>query len=40
MRLYSDGKGTWMCSDKHLTEVQVAQVKYKKRKDYEREERE
>jgi hypothetical protein len=41
MRVYKDtGMGTWMCSDKHLTEVQVFQVGYKKEKDYERKERE
>jgi hypothetical protein len=41
MRLYTlTGKGTWLCSDKHLTEVQVFQVGYKKKKDYERKERE
>ena len=39
MRLYSStGIGSWMCSDKHITEVQVYQVGYKKKKDYEREE--
>ncbi len=41
LRLYAkSGKGTWMCSKKHLTEVQIFQVGYKKKKDYEREERE
>jgi hypothetical protein len=41
MRFYKDtGKGSWMCKNKHLTEVQVCQVGYKKKRDYEREERE
>lgn len=40
LRLYSQtGRGTWLCSQKHLTEVQVFQVGYKKKKDYERKER-
>ena len=39
IRIYSEtGLGSWMCSEKHLTEVQVFQVGYKKKKDYEREE--
>jgi len=37
IRIYSDtGMGSWMCSDKHLSEVQVYQVGYKKKKNYER----
>jgi hypothetical protein len=41
LRLYpKTGMGTWMCSDKHITEVQIYQVGYKKKKDYERKERE
>jgi hypothetical protein len=41
MRMYPEtGEGTWMCSDKHLTKVQIAQTRYKKKKDYERKERE
>ena len=39
MRVYNTGMGSWMCSDKHLSEVQVFQVGYKKKKDYERKER-
>jgi len=39
MRIYTNtGIGSWMCLDKHITEVQVYQVGYKKKKDYEREE--
>ncbi len=39
IRIYAKtGMGTWMCSKKHLTEVQVFQVGYKKKRDYEREE--
>lgn len=39
LRVYTaTGMGTWLCSKKHLTEVQVYQVGYKKKKDYEREE--
>jgi hypothetical protein len=39
IRIYTNtGMGTWLCSKKHLTEVQVYQVGYKKKKDYEREE--
>ena len=41
IRIYTNtGMGIWMCSNKHLSEVQVYQVGYKKKKDYEREERE
>ena len=41
IRIYpKTGMGTWMCQSKHLTEVQVFQVGYKKKKDYERKERE
>ncbi len=37
IRIYgSTGMGSWMCSDKHITEVEVFQVGYKKKKDYER----
>lgn len=40
IRIYSStGKGTWLCSNKHLSEVEVFQVGYKKKKDYERKER-
>jgi hypothetical protein len=39
IRVYSEtGMGSWMCSEKHLSEVQVCKVGYKKKKDYEREE--
>lgn len=38
IRIYQNGLGTWMCSQKHLTEVEVFQVGYKKKRDYEREE--
>ena len=39
IRIYSEtGMGSWMYSEKHLSEVQVFQVGYKKKKDYEREE--
>jgi hypothetical protein len=39
IRIYTEtGMGSWMCSDKHLSEVQVYQIGYKKKKDYEREE--
>ena len=41
IRVYKKtGMGTWLCSKKHLTEVQIFQVGYKKKKDYERKERE
>ena len=37
MRVYSrTGMATWMCSQKHLSEIQLFQVGYKKKKDYER----
>lgn len=37
IRIYFDtGMGSWMCSQKHISQVQVFQVGYKKRKDYER----
>lgn len=40
IRLYpANGMASWMCSDKHLSEVQLFQVGYKKKKDYERKER-
>ena len=40
IRIYpSTGIGTWMCSNKHLSRVQVYQIGYKKKKDYERKER-
>lgn len=40
MRVYSDtGIATWMCSQKHLSKTQLYVVGYKKKKDYEREER-
>ena len=38
MRVYlQTGMASWMCSDKHLSEVQLFQVGYKKKKAYERE---
>jgi hypothetical protein len=41
MRFYKDtGIATLMCSQKHISKIQLCQVKYKKKKDYEREERE
>lgn len=40
MRVYSStGIGSWMCSDKHLSKVQIYTVGYKKKSDYEREKR-
>ncbi len=37
IRIYPEtGMGSWMCPEKHLSEVQVYQVGYKKKKDYER----
>jgi hypothetical protein len=40
MRVYLDtGIASWMCSNKHLSKIQLFQVKYKKKKDYEREKR-
>jgi len=37
MRVYREtGMATWMCSDKHLSRVELFQVGYKKKKDYER----
>lgn len=40
IRLYAEtGMATWMCSEKHLSEVKLFHVGYKKKKDYEREER-
>jgi hypothetical protein len=40
LRLYKDtGMVSWMCSDKHLTEVKLYHIGYKKKRDYEREER-
>ena len=39
-RVYLDnGKATWMCINKHLSEIKLFQVGYKKKRDYEREER-
>ena len=41
LRLYAQtGMASWMCVDKHLSEVQLYHVGYKKKKDYERENRE
>jgi len=38
VRVYMDtGKATWMCSEKHLSEIKLFQVGYKKKRDYERE---
>jgi len=40
VRVYMDtGKATWMCSQKHLSEITLFQVGYKKKRDYEREKR-
>jgi hypothetical protein len=40
VRVYFDtGKATWMCTNKHLSEIKLFQVGYKKKRDYEREER-
>ena len=40
MRLYREtGIATWMCTQKHLSRVQLFFVGYKKKKDYEREKR-
>jgi hypothetical protein len=40
VRVYLDtGKATWMCSNKHLSEIKLFQVGYKKKRDYEREKR-
>lgn len=37
IRVYPEtGISTWMCSQKHLSQVQLYQVGYKKKKDYER----
>ncbi|MFN7583801.1 MAG: hypothetical protein ACK5P0_00425 [bacterium] len=39
IRVYlATGMASWMCSDKHLSEVQLFKVGYKKRKVNEREE--
>lgn len=36
IRFYKDtGMATWMCSEKHLSEVQLCKVGYKKPKKYE-----
>ena len=41
IRVYpSTGMSSWMCSKKHLSETQLYQVGYKKKKDYDRKERE
>ena len=41
LRVYPEtGQSTWMCSKKHLSKTQLYQVGYKKKKDYERKERE
>lgn len=41
IRIYPEtGMGSWMCPDKHLSEVQVFKVGYKKKKEHERKERE
>lgn len=40
IRFYKDtGMSSWMCSQKHLSQVQICHIGYKKKKDYEREER-
>jgi hypothetical protein len=40
IRVYSDtGMASWMCPEKHLSKVELFHVGYKKKKDYEREER-
>ena len=39
-RVYSEtGQATWMCTNKHLSKCQLYTVGYKKKRDYEREER-
>jgi hypothetical protein len=36
MRVYaSSGMGSWMCADKHLSEVELFKVGYKKKKIHE-----
>jgi len=36
MRVYaSNGMGSWMCPDKHLSEVELFKVGYKKKKTHE-----
>ena len=38
MRFYKDtGMASWMCKDKHLSEVEICHIGYKKKRDYERE---
>ena len=40
MRVYLDtGMVSWMCSNKHLSQIKLFQVGYKKKRDYEREKR-
>jgi hypothetical protein len=40
-RVYPDtGESTWLCSKKHLSKCQLYIVGYKKKRDYERKERE
>jgi hypothetical protein len=40
IRFYTKtGMATWMCSDKHLSEVQLCKVGYKQKRTNEREER-
>jgi hypothetical protein len=41
IRIYmSTGMSSWMCSKKHLSEVELFKVGYKKKKGHERKERE
>ena len=38
VRVYFEtGKASWMCSNKHVSQIKLFQVGYKKKKDYERE---
>lgn len=38
MRLYAEtGMASWMCPNKHLSQIELFRTKYMKRKDYERE---
>ncbi len=38
IRFYKDtGMASWMCSKKHLSEVQICHIGYKKKRHYERE---
>lgn len=38
LRVYSEtGMSSWMCSKKHISQVELFSTKYKKKRDYERE---